>query len=71
MAEVEQLRNLTITEVRYEQVKAVLEKFAEAFQKTLAREQRKRLLHLLIRQVTISEDRKIESIPLKLNNDVL
>ncbi|MED0968188.1 hypothetical protein [Bacillus paramycoides] len=67
----EQLRNSTITEVRYEQVKAVLEKFAEAFQKALTREQRKRLLHLLIHQVTISEDRTIKSIQLKLNNDVL
>lgn len=60
-----------ITEVQYERVKAVLEKFTGAFQKVITREQRKRLLQLLIRQITISQDRTIGSIQLKLNNDVL
>ncbi|MGT4651769.1 hypothetical protein [Bacillus cereus] len=60
-----------ITGVQYKQVKTVLKKFTGAFQKVINREQRKRLLQLLIRQITICEDRMIESIQLKLNNDVL
>ncbi|MDM5251008.1 recombinase family protein [Lysinibacillus sp. G4S2] len=66
-----QLRQSTITKVKYEQVKAILRNFDKAFQKALTREQRKRLLHLLIHQITISENRKIESIQIKLNNHVL
>ncbi|KAA2396099.1 recombinase family protein [Bacillus cereus] len=66
-----QLRSTTISEITYGQVKEVLFQFSQAFKQSLTREQRKRLLHLLIHQVTISEDRTIESIQLKLNNDVL
>lgn len=41
------------------------------FQDALTREQRKRLLHLLIHQITIGENRKIGSLQIKLNNKVL
>ncbi len=67
----EQLRGATITEITYEQVKVIFGNFDEAFKQSLTREQRKRLLHLLIHQVTIDETRKIESIQIMLNNDVL
>lgn len=43
----------------------------ESRQLFLTREQRKGLLHLLIHQITIDEDCKIESIQLKLNIEVL
>lgn len=67
----EQLNATISSEVTFEQVKTVLQNFQNAFKLSLTREQRKRLLHLLIHQITIDEDRKIESIQLKLNNDVL
>ncbi len=64
----EQLRAATITKIMYEQVKVIFENFDKAFKNS---GQRKRLLHLLIHQVTIEEKRKIESIQIMLNIDVL
>ncbi|WPK13080.1 recombinase family protein [Lysinibacillus louembei] len=66
-----QLGSTVSSKVTFEQIKNVLQNFQKAFQQSLTREQRKRLLHLLIHQITIDEERKIESIQLKLNNEVL
>ena len=66
-----QLGSTVSSEVTFEQIKNVLQNFQKAFQQSLTREQRKRLLHLLIHQITIDKERKIESIQLKLNNEVL
>lgn len=66
-----QIQGNTVKIVSYEMIKEVLLNFSKAFQNVLTREQRKRLLHLLIHKITINEDRKIESIQLKLNNEVL
>lgn len=66
-----QMQGNTVKVVSYEMIKEVLLNFSKAFQNALTREQRKRLLHLLIYKITINEDRKIESIQLKLNNEVL
>ena len=63
--------NPTIKSVSYETIKEVLMNFSKAFQNALTREQRKRLLHLIIHKITIGEDRKIESIQLKLNGEIL
>lgn len=67
----EQLNATVSSEVTVEQIKAVLQNFQKAFKQSLSREQRKHLLHLLIHQITLDEDRKIESIQIKLNNEVL
>lgn len=66
-----QLHSTVSSEVSFEQVKAVMQNFNKAYQNALTREQRKRLLHLLIYQITIGEDRKIESLQIKLNNEIL
>ncbi|PED31639.1 resolvase [Bacillus cereus] len=66
-----QMQGNTVKVISYEMIKEVLLNFSKAFQNALTREQRKRLLHLLIHKITINEDRKIESIQLKLNNEVL
>ncbi|HDR8244682.1 resolvase [Bacillus thuringiensis] len=66
-----QIKGNTVKIVSYEMIKGVLLNFSKAFQNALTREQRKRLLHLLIHKITINEDREIESIQLKLNNEVL
>ncbi|PHD65774.1 resolvase [Bacillus toyonensis] len=66
-----QMQGNTVKVVSYEMIKEVLLNFLKAFQNALTREQRKRLLHLLIHKITINEDREIESIQLKLNNEVL
>lgn len=67
----QQIHGNTTKDVSYETVKEVLLNFSNAFQSALTREQRKRLLHLLVHKITIGEDRKIESIQVKLNNEIL
>lgn len=50
-------------------VKQVMQNFKSAYQESLTREQRKRLMYLLIRQITINEDRKIDTIQIQLNKE--
>lgn len=66
-----QIQDNTAQGISYEIIKEVLANFSRAFQNALTREQRKRLLHLIIEKITIGEDRKIKSIQLKLNSDIL
>ncbi|MCY8972163.1 recombinase family protein [Bacillus atrophaeus] len=51
-------------------VKQVMQNFKSAYQESLTREQRKRLMHLLIRKITINENRKIGTIQIQLNKEV-
>ncbi|RQW19100.1 recombinase family protein [Bacillus sp. C1-1] len=55
----------------YGTVKQVMENFTDFFKHAGTMEQRKYLLHLLIKQVTIGSDRKINSIHIQLNNEVV
>lgn len=66
-----QLQSTVSSEVTYEKIHAIMRNFHQAFTQVLTREQRKRLLHLLIHQITIDESREIESIQIKLNDEVL
>ena len=66
-----QLQKSQTTKVTVEQIERVLRDFSKAFNSGITREQRKRLLQLLIHQITVGEDRKIDSIQLKLNTEVL
>ncbi|WIL38669.1 hypothetical protein QN089_15470 [Kurthia sp. YJT4] len=56
-----QLQKSQISKVSLEQIELVLGNFLNTFS-SITREQRKRLLQLLIHQITIGEDCKIESI---------
>ncbi|QSB11700.1 recombinase family protein [Lysinibacillus fusiformis] len=66
-----QMQSTVSSEVTYEKIRAIMRNFHQAFTQALTREQRKRLLHLLIHQITIDESREIESIQIKLNDEVL
>jgi len=66
-----QIQGNTVKNISYETIKEVLTNFTRAFQNALTREQRKRLLQLIIHKITIGEDRKIDSIQLKLNDEIL
>ena len=66
-----QLQSTVSSKVTYEKIHAIMTNFHQAFTQALTREQRKRLLHLLIHQITIDESREIESIQIKLNDEVL
>ncbi|MEC1264025.1 recombinase family protein [Bacillus subtilis] len=56
--------------INFSMVKQVMQNFKSAYQESLTREQRKRLMHLLIRQITINENRKIDTIQIQLNKEV-
>lgn len=56
--------------INFSMVKQVMQNFKAAYKESLTREQRKRLMHLLVRQININEERQIESIQVQLNKDV-
>ncbi|WP_188455464.1 recombinase family protein [Virgibacillus oceani] len=56
--------------IDFTMVKQVMQNFTSAYKESLSREQRKRLMHLLINQITIGKERKIESIQIQLNKEV-
>lgn len=58
-------------EVDYGMVKEVMTNFVSSYKNSITTEQRKQLLHMLIKQITIGEDRKIDSIQIQLNNEVV
>lgn len=65
--------NLTIDnipQIEYKTVKKVMENFTKSYKESLTREQRKALLHALIHKITISEDRKIDTIQIQMNREV-
>lgn len=45
--------------------------FSLNFKKAGTREQRKQLLHLLIHEITINDEREIESVRIQLNKEVI
>ncbi|MDN3436504.1 recombinase family protein [Planococcus sp. APC 3900] len=57
--------------ISFDIVKKVMKEFVEAYKQSLTYEQRKRLLHLLIDKITISETRKIDTIQIILNKEVV
>jgi site-specific DNA recombinase len=57
--------------VNFGMVKEVMTNFESSYKNSITTEQRKQLLHMLIKQITIGEDRKIDSIQIQLNNEVV
>lgn len=58
-------------EISFKMVKQVMQSFSDSYKKSLTSEQRKQLLHLIINKITIADNRKIESIQIQLNNEVV
>lgn len=58
-------------EIPKEAVKAILQNFSAVLSGSIDRTIRKRLLHLLIEEITIDKDRNIDSIKLKLSDDLI
>lgn len=54
-------------EIPYEFIKSILENFSKVITERATREQQKKLLHMIISEITISESRDIYSIKLKIN----
>lgn len=48
-----------------------MDKFKEEFLNMSTSEQRKQLIHLLVKQITINEKREVDSIEIQINDDVI
>lgn len=58
-------------EVPYEFIKNILENFSTVLTESTSREQKKKLLHMIISEITINELREIETIKLKINDSLV
>lgn len=67
----QQLKQGAVMPISYNMVQKVMKRFVEAYKEALTSEQRKRLIHLLVNQITISENRKIDTIQIQLNKEVV
>ncbi|MDU1349274.1 recombinase family protein [uncultured Clostridium sp.] len=58
-------------EVPYEFIKNILRNFSKVLTESTSREQQKKLLHMIISEITINEAREIDSIKLKINDSLV
>lgn len=58
-------------QVPYEFIKNILENFSTVLTESTSREQKKKLLHMIISEITINELREIETIKLKINDSLV
>ena len=58
-------------EIPYEFIKSILENFSKVLTESATREQQKKLLHMIISEITINETREIDSIKLKVNDSLV
>lgn len=58
-------------EIPYEFIKSILENFSTVLTESTSREQKKKLLHMIISEITINELREIETIKLRINDSLV
>ena len=58
-------------EIPDEFIKSILENFSKVLTESATREQQKKLLHIIISEITINEAREIDSIKLKINDSLV
>ena len=58
-------------EIPYEFIKSILENFSTVLTESTSREQKKKLLHMIISEITMNDLREIESIKLKINDSLV
>lgn len=58
-------------EVPYELIKSTLENFSKILTESSTREKQKKLLHMIISEITINELREIDSIKIKLDDNLI
>lgn len=58
-------------EIPYEFIKDILMNFSKILNSSVSREQQKKLLHMIISEITMNESREIESIKLKINDGLI
>ena len=57
--------------IPYEYIKSILENLSKVLNCNISREQQKKLLHMIISEITINELREIDSIKLKINDNLI
>jgi site-specific DNA recombinase len=57
--------------VPYEFIKDILENFSKVLMENTSREQKKKLLHMIISEITINELREVDSIKLNINDNLV
>ena len=60
-----------VSEVSYELVKNTLKKFSDIMTIDMTRQKQKRLLHMIISEITINEQREVDSINIKLTDHLI
>ena len=60
-----------VSEVSYELVKNTLQKFSDIMTIDMTRQKQKRLLHMIISEITINEKREVDSINIKLTDHLI
>lgn len=61
----------TNQEVSYELVRSILQNFNNLLENCNNREEKKKLLHLLVSEITINEAREIDSLHLSINDSLI
>lgn len=58
-------------DIPYELIKDILMNFSKILNSSVSREQQKKLLHMIISEITMNESREIESIKLNINDKLI
>ncbi|MDK0934473.1 recombinase family protein, partial [Clostridium perfringens] len=58
-------------EIPYEFIKDILMNFSKILNSSVSREQQKKLLHMIISEITMNESREIDSIKLNINDKLV
>ena len=58
-------------EIPYEFIKDILKNFSKVLNSNVSREQQKKLLHMIISEITMNESREIDSITLNINDKLV
>ena len=58
-------------EISYDVIKEILQSFGRVMSNCTSREKQKMLLHMIVSEITIGEDREIDSIKLKINDGLI
>jgi site-specific DNA recombinase len=58
-------------ELPYEFIKSILENFSKVLTENTSREQQKKLIHMIISEITINELREIDSIKININDSLV
>lgn len=66
-----QLQSLKVHTIDEATIQEIMENFQKAFKKAITQEQQKHLVTLIIKEITLNDEREVDSIQIQFNNTVL